>query len=112
MRFYQRKDDEEAQYKQGVEARKYVMEGEQILYLPTKTRGELYDQNVGRLMATAERLDSKKVRVFQTSSPFQHVVLCGKALERALVLVSTVETVRVIHRRRRRDEPAPGRVPR
>jgi len=112
MRLYQREDDEETQHKNGLKAMKYVMGGGQVLYTPTATRGDLYDQNVGRLMATAEQLGSKKVRVFQTSSPFQHVVLCGKALERALVLVSTVKSVRVIHRRRRKDEPAPERIPR
>ena len=51
----------------------------------TKTFGHLFDQDEERLEATARRLGVRRVVVAKRGTKRQHVDLCGRPLERAMV---------------------------
>lgn len=46
--------------------------------------GHLFDQDAARLISTAKRLGVRVVYVDSAGTPFQHIDLCRKPLERAV----------------------------
>lgn len=51
-----------------------------------KTAGHLIDHNIGRLVQTAKSLGVRVIKVDRQGTDKQHIDLCGKPLERAILI--------------------------
>ncbi len=79
------------------EAQQFALEGGQALHLHNMNQGHplfrrypviahLFDQDKDRLIATARKLGVRVIKVGREGENGQHIDLCGKPLERAMIL--------------------------